>query len=159
MCVDITAYSKLALTEPHERTDRNCYGEHLHAFVLDGFDASLRGLEAGRCYVRTDDTGEAEIMSASYGGYNRWREHLSEAALGVTPQEVWKDPDAYRDRPFFELINFADNEGTIGPEAAADLLADFTDTVHARLADTVPHWQDWIDGLRLAADGGLVDFR
>jgi hypothetical protein len=155
MGVGITAYSKLALTEEHERDDR-CYDEPLQAFTLEGFSASLRGLEDGRCYERTADTDDTEIMYVPYSSYNRWREQLSVAALGVAPQGVWKDPDAYRDCPFFELINFADNEGTIGPEAAADLLADFGD--HPELADTVPHWQDWIDGLRLAADGGLVDF-
>jgi hypothetical protein len=43
----------------------------------------------------------------------------------VEPQTVWDNPDAFQGKPFVELINFADNEGAIGPETSRKLAQDF----------------------------------
>lgn len=132
------------------------------AFCFQGFEQSLRPLVQDT-WVRS--VGKTwGFRAGSYGGYNAFREELSRLALGVEPEEVWQDPDRFRDRPFFELINFADNEGTIGSEAAADLHADFV----AYMPMAVERWTDdsydfgkyttWTKACRDAADGGMIDF-
>lgn len=98
--------------------------EHYVAYA-DCFPQSFRGLEDGRCYELSGlDFG---FRAGSYSGYNEWRDNLAQRALGVSAETVWADERTYATEPFFELINFADNEGSIGPEAAADLAADFRD--------------------------------
>lgn len=166
MGLDICAYEKAELTPPHKFGDDCDEAGHVYAYVLGGHERSLRGLEAGRCYeVSGGDT--LEFRAGSYSGYNEWRAWLSQQALGVTPAVVWNDPPAYVDRPFYELIDFADNEGTIGPEAAADLAADFRDqraAVFGEGEDAVT--EDWLaekydlwqGAFEVAASGGLVQF-
>lgn len=171
----VRAIGPLTLTEPHERTD-HCWDEHRVAHIIDPSMAqSARGLELDRCYVEAEGARTVEVLSLSYMGYNRWRGDLCRAVLDCDPEQVWSDLDGYRGRPFFELIHFADNEGTIGPEAAADLLADFelalADGLRERFAALLPDgWPEphrahyvacldrWVEGLRVAADRGLVMF-
>ena len=62
--------------------------------------------------------GQQAERSWSYHGYNAFRRALCRAALGVDPETVWDDRDAWAGHPFVLLIDFADNEGCIGPEAA-----------------------------------------
>lgn len=69
----------------------------------------------GPCLLQTEDTVEHRFRAGSYGGYNQWRTYLSQ----IFNSE--QDPA----RPFYELIYFADNEGTITAGAARNLLADF----------------------------------
>ena len=179
MGVMISAYSRLALTEPHTYDGDACYDlGHIHAFAYAGFEQSTRGLAdhdrpvtlgreaciGGRCYIQTPETVERKVCSWSYSGYGEWRRELAKAVLDVDVEDVWKDPDAYRDRPFFELLEFADNEGTIGPEAAADLLVDFREhrdqvpVDEIEFSGVTPLPDRWIEALTLAADGGLVRF-
>ena len=171
MGVRITAYSRVQVTEPHEVAD-TCWDVepyHLQAFVYDGFEQSARGLELGRCYVPTEATTEREILALSYTAYNVWRDALSQAVHGVPSSTLQDHPDW----PLYELLWFADNEGTIGPEAALDLLVDFETLpdLGASLRAQLPEgWTaesrdhsahlvgEWMTGLRLAADGGLVMF-
>ena len=183
MGLTVRAFSHMELTPEHAR-GRECTGwttptampthPHIPAFVLDGFDQSLRGLVDGRCYAQTARTVSVCVLSMGYAMYAGWRSALSVAGLGVTPGVVWDHPDDFRGDPFFELIHFADNEGTIGPEAAADLLADFeaAPDLAGRLAASVHDKPlplrvreqfgavvgQWVTGLTLAADGGLVRF-
>ena len=162
MGLSAAAFKVATLTEPHERTDE-CYENHVRAFMLGPeFHRSLRGLEAGRCY----EVGEREVtVHNSYSGHGLFREELARVFLGVTPRSIWDNPDIYADRPFFELIQFADNEGTIGPEAAADLAADFAEGREQWEADTrVRLWlketyAEWAAAFEAAAGGGLVMFR
>lgn len=137
-----------------------------------GFEASTRGIPghdvpddkgfiANAVYRTTDDTEIAMVMSRSYSGYNAFREKLANLA-GLTASQIWLDPDAYTDWPFFELIKFADNEGAIGYEAADDLLGDFRqhhDLARERLdEEDLEAYEGWLTGLTLAADEGVVIF-
>lgn len=162
MGLSAAPFRTATLTEPHERTDQCPEDDHVLAFILDpDFHRSLRGLKAGRCYKVSDP--EVTVRS-SYSGHNRFREELARVFLGVTPGSIWDDPDIYADRPFFELIQFADNEGTIGPEAAADLATDFTEGRDRWEADPrLQPWAretyvEWAAAFEAAAGGGLVRF-
>lgn len=179
--LDITAYShmqaiglhtkdpKLNEGEPCGIDDWCFYDDHFEVFAYADFPRSFRGfatvatpnrgggfIYAG-CYQTTADTVTHDFHAGSYGGYNRWREDLRNQ---FNPGH---DPNG----PFYELIWFADNEGSIGPEAAADLLVDFR--THAdEYAGRHPHpgvddwykasYVDWTRAFELAADGGLVRF-
>lgn len=163
MGLSAAAFKVATLTEPHERTDECSENDHVRAFIIaPEFHRSLRGLEAGRCY----EVGDREItVHNSYSGHSRFREELARVFLGVTPRSIWDNPAAYADRPFFELIQFADNEGTIGPEAAADLAADFAEgRDHWEAAPRLQPWvretyAQWAEAFEAAAGGGLVMFR
>lgn len=160
MGLDATAYSTATLLEPHERTD-DCWDEHRRAYIIDpDFHRSLRGLVSDRCYAVE---GSRVRVSNSYGGHGHLRRELARVFLGVEPEAVWRAPDDYADRPFFELIHFADNEGTIGPEAAADLAADFAAGREQFRAEVEDHWNrakydEWAAAFTIAAHHGLVDF-
>ena len=165
MGLDITAYSQLEAVGVHVPSGEWCEDDnHVGAYAYDSFPQSFRGLPVlgtkdypgakfleGGCYAVTPDTEYHGFSAGGYGGYNAWREDLQKQF----------NPTREAEAPFYELIWFADNEGSIGPDAARDLLADFRE--HADRY--VPQWswaeakyQDWTRAFELAADGGLVRF-
>jgi hypothetical protein len=116
----------------------------------------------GRCYAVTGDV--IAFRAGSYSGYNKWREALALRALGLPAFTVWNDPSRFVELPFFELINFSDGQGTIGPDAASDLATDFS-AQRARIAAQPladPEEEAWFmhvydqfqEAFELAASGG-----
>ncbi len=167
MGLDVTAFARVELT-PEHTSGQDCEDEdHVLAFTLD-FPRSIRGLIKDRCY-RVEEPVHG-FRAGSYASYHHFRILLCQAALGIPFDTLLMDPLAYVDEPFYELLNFADNEGTIGPEAARDLAGDFAagrDTVlPAMLAAAPPAdrawlarlWEDWSKAFELAGPGGLVLF-
>lgn len=174
MGISIIAYSKLEYVP--DMTPEQAWDSEddslLTTMAYAGFEASTRGLVghdvvytdgfiAAGVYRLTEDSQTVDVMSRSYRGYGLFREKVA-ALVGLTPSQVWADPAAHANDPFFELINFADNEGTIGPDAADDLLADFRqhhDLAHERLDEyDLAAYKGWLDGLTLAADHGAISF-
>jgi hypothetical protein len=161
MGLAVTAYEIATIMEPHNLTS-DCWTEHERAFIIDpGFARSLRGLVADRCYLVS---GKTARVSNSYPGHGRFRERLAAVFHDTEPQTIWDAPDDWVDRSFFELICFADNEGTIGGEAAADLLADFEAGAAQWAADVSEddwmrsEYDAWTEVCRVAAGGGMVVF-
>jgi len=175
MGLDITAYSHLRHLGRHTGDKPRCDVEgHIEALAYEDFPRSFRGIPIlgryanadgsafleGGCFEQSAQTDTHAFHAGSYSGYGRWRENLANQfnPQPEVPGETYRgEPDP--ERPFYELIWFADNEGCIGPEAAADLLADF----RAHAGDYQPcFWQDtyhdWTRAFELAADGGLVRF-
>lgn len=166
MGLDITAYSHLKAVGKHAEAwcdDEN----HVEVFAYDAFPQSFRGIPVlatedtqggsflvGGCYALTTETKTHGFRAGSYGGYNQWRADL----------ERQFNPDRTLDGPFYELLWFADNEGSIGPDAARDLLADFRE--HAKAYQPPGSWSeyarqcydDWTRAFELATDGGIVSF-
>lgn len=188
MGVRITAYSHLQLTDPHPIGDDCWDSDHINAFVYETFQRSGDGLadmdkvttlgrtqvRGGRCYVPTARTEKVDVLGMSYGGYGRWRRFFAEAVLDRSLDSVWDDPDPAT--PFVDLLNFADNEGTIGPDAAARLAGQFGDAKYlAKYTDGISlsadalhpfegewfmkAWTGWASGTRAAANNGLIEFR
>jgi hypothetical protein len=60
------------------------------------------------------------FRAGSYTGYNRWRREL--AAL---PEVLAELQEFEKRKPFYELVNFSDCEGTIGPVVSEILYHDF----------------------------------
>lgn len=163
MGLDIDAYEKAELTPEHEYDPDQCdEHDHVRAFCDHGFERSLRGLIADRCYVVSGD--RVEFRAGSYSGYNAWREMLSSAALGLSPEAVWDSNGELAECPFYELINFSDCEGTIGPEACAALAVDFV-AHREKILAAYPEderfeylYGQWQQAFELAAGRGLVWF-
>lgn len=98
--------------------------------------------------------------AGSYGGYGDWRHEL--AAIGGYEAE-----DAWHGRvvsaPFVELVNFADNEGVIGPKTSAKLANDFA-THRDAAQDQMERYGfglyvKWQEAFTMARNGGFVNFR
>lgn len=126
------------------------------------FPHSLRGMDDVG-FVRLGEEFPQEVMM-SYGGYNRFREDLCIKAYGVTTHDVWNDLDKYRGREFFDIINFADNEGVLGSVAVSCLAHDFSHydfdwgiqygyNSHQKI------YNKFRDGFNFASHGGLAIFR
>lgn len=172
MGLDITAYRKLEVApaaRPYWKASDDDLETYLYFYANSDFPGSDAGLDCSVGYVRP--TGEAlenemDFRAGSYSGYNWWRDHLCQMAHGMTAKQFWElntPPVAFR-----ELINFADNEGVIGPVIAAKLAKDFADyqeraDAYSTTIDNDGNWwhtayNQWRLAFEMAADGGAVVF-
>lgn len=167
MGLDITAYSNLEYlgdTNLYTDDDDPYYQGVYRTLAYAGFERSTRGLPnhaklTGQLIAegwakKTEKTESFNFRAGSYTGYNQSRRLLATFAQ----YEIGDNFRDYADEPFFELIWFADNEGTIGPEAAEDLYIDFTvyrdDWLKFIEADAFNYYTDWYDNWIKAFDLG-----
>ncbi len=180
MGLSVTAWPHATLVPHHLYPDvdhEDCGSkDHVRAFAYGGFERSYAGLAlpdrrfafpgedeptniGGVCYTVSGDTARVDM---SYGGHNRLRDLLATTFIGVPATDVWANPADYYDAPFYELVNFADNEGTIGPVAAAAFTADFdagADKWADLFADDDLDWYTgWTKIAHTAADTGIIRF-
>lgn len=190
MGLDITAFSNLSYLGHHEvpEDSEHPYDPetfdrlHVEAITYDAFPHALLGVPnqqtkqygttmfiVAGCFEITEKTEQYRFRAGSYSGYNRWRQDL---AAQFNPYRPGEGGDAYGppnlEGPFYELIWFADNEGTIAEPAAINLLADFrqyeAEYRAAHVSGTydgdwfIEKYLDWTHACELAADGGLIDF-
>ena len=118
------------------------------------FPGRGEGLEAHAVYTWGDQFG---FRAGSYSGYNRWRQFLQNFSRMVDEEG----------NTFIELINFADNEGVIGPVVSLKLAKDFMEHEKAAefFAKTISegeYWydkyQNWKEAFIWASDNGAVEF-
>lgn len=133
----------------------------------DNFPEHCLDLEEAVYQINGESHG---FRAGSYSGYNRFRNLLCQVMVGGSDQDVWRDPQMFKERPFFELINFSDCEGTIGPAVSAKLYQDFVDNEEQFLKSTVVtqdqldrEWvktcySNWKRAFELAKDHGFVSF-
>lgn len=120
MGLDIFAISKIKLTgntvnDELAENDINVYQDLFNRII---------GLEVG-IYSSTSESTEHHFRAGSYSTYNGFRRDLSLAIFGVRVENIWKNVEAYEGRPFFEMIEFSDCEGIIGPVVSKKLYEDF----------------------------------
>lgn len=159
MGLDITALRKvkfIASEADYDEMDEKGYD---YAWVNTDFPERADGRESG-FYFFEEQVG---FRAGSYSSYNHFRDWLSQTALGVPAHVVWSNAEEYAERPFFELIHFADNEGIIGPGPAKRLALAFAE--HAEQAKATggdDYYYDTYErfwrAFELAADDGLVQF-
>lgn len=188
MGLDIAAYSNLNYVGHHDKSafdDEDCgydhvSGERIHveAYAYTEFPHALMGVPnvkpiplgaegvfiGGGCFTVTEATESHGFRAGSYSGYGMWREDL---AHWFNPYRVDVDGSPSPEGPFYELLWFAGNEGTIATAACASLLADFRQHRDAYVAYqagatygdyNVQRYDDWIRAFELGAQSGLVDF-
>jgi hypothetical protein len=120
-----------------------------------------------------DCDGSFHFRAGSYSSYNSWRRALCEAIHGVNDAEFWKDEENYIGKPFYELINFSDCEGQIGPKVAEKLYQDFTNPENEEKflyycnqnLETemlrefyLENWEDFKKAFQMARHNGLVQW-
>lgn len=175
MGLDITAYSKLKVVdvvydadgEPIDPVTRESLfvsaADFAHIYVNPDFperaDALMRGY-----YLYGETLG---FRAGSYSYYSRWREELAKLAgyPGSSDSLYPCSSTVYEafGGPFWELINFSDCEGAIGPKTSAKLAEDFAGfrkkldgaVVSMGFVDT---YDEFEKAFQLAADGGAVCF-
>lgn len=158
MGLDISAFTKLS-------EYKNAPEEYDYEYATDicdnsAFPGVTKPFEGGKIYQSEE---KRFVFSAgSYSGYNSWRRQLCKLALGCEPDEVWNNLEKYRGKPFFELINFSDCEGTIGSEVAKKLAKDFAD-LQPKVDELEEGYfkelfADWKKAFEMASEAGIVDF-
>lgn len=166
MGLTITSYSHLQITDmacsEYEDTDAwNPY--YIPGASMDWSEREWPGRAEG---IPTSDAvysfeDSMTFRAGSYGGYGQWRDWLARVAGWGSAEECWAS-DNNTSRPFWELINFADNEGVIGPVIAEKLARDFAenDEKACFMGDDwlYGHYQKWRLAFEMAAKDGAVDF-
>lgn len=174
MGLDISAHEKVTLIEAitlkqmqAKNWEHPLYDQDNMRFLWNEAEFSDRsdGLVEG--IYRTKGKRH-NFRAGSYSGYNEWRRELAKL-VGTTDREVWAESDnpVVRKTSFYELINFPDNEGFIGPKTSAKLFADFvewTDKASKHLTGPSDRewfrdrFLDWQRAFELASKGGVVVF-
>lgn len=181
MGLDISAYRKatkldVIFDEDGEALDKQTNESvdyDVRVFVNTHFPGREEGVEDGAAYTAE----EGMSFRTSYGAHGAWREDLAKMAgypLTYTSSSFSNvsyrhDAGAWAAEggPFWELINFSDCEGTIGPIVSAKLAKDFAEwDERAKQFDDengldgrfYKRFQEWRQAFEMAADGGMVYF-
>jgi hypothetical protein len=163
MGLDILAYRNLRAVE---NQDRDCHGQNNPDDVV--FDADTitetesawpgrtEGIEARTVYAYDE---KHSFRAGSYTSYQEWRERLALFAYGKPLREVWSTE---KDGPFFEVLDFSDCEGVIGPKIAAKLAADAEAFQAKADAEAHPYFRylyaQWRRAFEMAADNGAIAY-
>lgn len=174
MGLDITAYRQIK-PAPDAEIDRDGYivdyENFMRVYVNPDYPERATDLVDRGTYTHgTDSVG---FRAGSYSGYNVWREELARlAGYPPTPYTHYSTTQMRHDAgawaategPFWELINFSDCEGAIGPAASAKLARDFAEWDDRAKAKDGPEsifysrYTLWRAAFEMAADSGMVDF-
>lgn len=164
MGLDITAASRMEFVCALEGDEDDWPDGLRFVYANPDFPDHIDGRTEGLYRITGMDFN---FRAGSYHGYNYWRSQLSELALGAPADDVYADPSRFVGKCAYELINFSDCEGSIGPETCAKLRDDLDglrrslqpkhlELVNAGYSDGL--LDTWIDAFRLGADGGFVMF-
>ena len=132
MGLDITAYGGLAKVDNPE-LDAEGFPKDWKLFrisqtMLDWTEKNFPGRTRGLAAGIYRPVAEFNFCAGSYSGYGIWRDWLTSFAGYGSVEIVWRcNQEQIKDLPFVQLINFADNEGYIGPEVSAKLAQDFAE--------------------------------
>lgn len=174
MGLDITAYRQIKLA-PNAKLDSDGnpedYDNFMRVYANCVYPERAAGLVDRGVYTIGTDT--VAFLAGSYSGYNAWREELAQlAGYPATPHTSCNHTQmlhgagawAATEGPFWELINFSDCEGAIGPTVSAKLAHDFAEwDDRAKAKDGAESrfyslYTQWRAAFEMAADSGLVDF-
>ena len=150
MGLDVTAVSNAKRVGP--LSDEKLEELYRPVYVNDSFASHADGLESGFY----DGLEELDFRAGSYSGYNWWREKLAEFA-------GYPAKGRAHDLPFYELINFSDCEGVIGPETSEKLAKQFEAHMaraHAEIDDEcwLAVYHRFARAFDIAAHDGFVSF-
>ena len=182
MGLDIAAYrraTKLDVIfdedgEPLDKTTLEYVDYDVRVYANPNFQGREEGVEDRAAYSAED---RMSFSAGSYMGYGAWREELAKMAgypkspvdRGFGDSVATHSGGAWSagGGPFWELINFSDCEGVIGPIVSAKLAKDFAEWGdRAKQHDESSglngrfyiRFQSFGEAFEMAADGGLVNF-
>lgn len=148
MGLDVTVYQNIKKSESEDDYS-------FLAFTLEPFKDRVKNLEWHQKY-----DGDAVFHhSTGYGYHAAFRSDLSEM-VGVE-RGFWRENEYPSDKPFYELINFADNEGCIDWESSASLYADFVEwdeKAKEFFGEEYPNYSKWMQVFEFGKENGVVDF-
>ena len=154
--LDIRAYSKCKFDRvwDEEYYERN-HDRLINVYRNADYDHGLSESEGLYTFDRS-----SHFKIGHYNAYNWWKERLSYLMLGVSPEEVVKNPDRYDGEPFYELINYSDCEGTFGTKTCAKLHRDFHDNMETVIEENDKNFTSGymrrMKAFEMAKDGGFV---
>lgn len=162
MGLDISVYSKIQKITDLERVENGDWSANVRRTHPE-FDRSL-DIEEG--YY--EGVGERHSFRAgSYSGYNFFRNSLAKGILGVSDKTVWENDEEYKGKPMYEIIDFSDCEGCIGPMVSKKLHKDFVDN-RVKYLNYISEsgdptfyeiiYDDFTKGFELASNEGIVIF-
>lgn len=181
MGLDVSAYRRatkldVIFDEDGEALDKQTnepVDYDVRAFVNTDFPGREEGVEDGAAYTAQ----EGMSFRTGYGAHGAWREDLAKMAgyaatavdngFGGSTEMHSGGAWAAEGGPFWELINFSDCEGTIGPVVSAKLDKDFSewderakhfDDANGLDGRFYNRFQEWRQAFEMASDGGMVDF-
>ena len=173
MGLDISYYSDIKKIDINK--DDNNYDHIRINNNHNDFEYHLGSLEKDAIYKPKQKGEHGSFRAGSYGGYNNWRNQLSVIAGYDSSKEVWKNfenefrklklakiqNESSKMKPFYELINFSDCEGDIGPEISKKLYQDFIDfEEQAKKEDSYFYdkYEEWKKAFKIASKNGIVSF-
>ena len=162
MGLDITAYRRIAKVENPELKNGeliNWDTEFMVSYLEEWdrcFPGRAEGIENNSVYNWSD---KFCFRVGSYHGYSSWRSQLANLAGFKDEDDFWKN--AENSTVFYELINFYDNEGIIGPVVAAKLAKDFS--AYREKAQQIggyffEKYCEWQQAFEMAQDNGAIIF-
>lgn len=110
-------------------------------------------------------TGDSHRYDSSYTSYGNFKNLLALFTTNRTYFEMCDDLTAFKDTPFYEIFDFGDNEGFIGPEVSAELNTDFKqwrDGFKKFIKEDfylLEKYDDLLHVYEKGADNGIVSFR
>lgn len=114
MGLRVSVYKNVKLVEKGEYD--------FQAFTLQGFEDRIKNLVWQGKYKAESNT---TYLSYPYSTHNQFRDELC-LLIGKDKRFYDKEfTDEEKNLPFYELLDFADNEGNIDAESAANLYEDF----------------------------------
>jgi hypothetical protein len=168
--LDVTAYEKLTIvSSPKFDKDGEPIGKNQIKLAPVKFVERFDGLAAGNVYHYQSSF---DFRAGSYSGYNYWRNELAKLAGNKqTPYKSFKgeielryDATVWKNHrgPFWELIDFSDAEGVIGPVVCKRVYEDFI----RYQAEAKKHpdeyfrssYEDWKKAFAMCANNGAIVF-
>lgn len=142
MGLDITAYANLKAVGKRTGTDDDYDGDNITLYDNTDFPGRCAPIDCEMLY--TGD--ECDIcFGLSYSGYNRFRDWIDAKFKGEEDAQL--------------IVNFADNEGTIGTDACKKLAALFATKQHLKADEEWGyHFNNLFAMLTFASNGGCLDF-
>lgn len=165
MGLDATAFERveLFLARSHEDLTEEDF-DHYYSmgYTIPYFNPDFPGREDRLVEGVYETYGGVYSCGCSYGTFSTVRRLVSRVALGVDAVTIWSNPEPFKKGTLFEWINFADNEGTLGPDTCLKLAEDCE-----LLPDPLDLGDEWYTGIfaawrkmfRLAAGGGMIVYR
>lgn len=160
MGLDIRAYSNLkngVARQDNSDSDDDDFEDSDLIQLYDNvhFPGRAEGIDCNLAYEYDDSMG---FRAGSYSGYGHWRHQLAQLAGYDGAEDAWKKING----PFWELINFSDCEGTIGPVVSAKLAKDFADFQEKADAHQDKYFRSsyeyWRTAFEMAKENGAVCF-